>query len=157
MFPSARLHLSEVGFPYGAFAALMATGIISIAPGLEDWGGSLAHCFASTEPPFWCCSAASGDHGPRARREAEGPKVCRLSAGGSRVRTVGPAEGARVHSRYRLRVRADHFLLPQARLRRYQAVLRPWSVPPWRTGFSGPGSALFPSSHSKQPRPWVLQ
>jgi hypothetical protein len=38
MFPSARLHLSEVGFPYGAFAAVMATGIVSIAPGFEGLG-----------------------------------------------------------------------------------------------------------------------
>src|SRR5690242_11851226 len=37
MLPSARAYLLEVGFPYGAFAAVMATGIVSIAIGLEGW------------------------------------------------------------------------------------------------------------------------
>src|SRR5262249_51451344 len=38
MLATARLYLSEGGFPYGAFAGVMATGIVSIALSLEGWG-----------------------------------------------------------------------------------------------------------------------
>jgi tellurite resistance protein TehA-like permease len=52
IFASARVHLSEAGFPYAAFAAVMATGIVSIAAGLEGLGWISGALFCLDEAAF---------------------------------------------------------------------------------------------------------